>query len=346
MQVEIVKLVDIREYSTNAKLHPQSQIEQIKQSIIDFEFNDPIAIDEDNVIIEGHGRAKAMQELGEEYIPAIRLCHLTEEQKKAYILVHNKLTMETDFDIGIVNLELVDILDIDMQQFGFELPDMELIEPPQEDEEKVSHRETTNRQYNLDLVDWGRVDGYFDMPVIRKTDHIPEDLIGFNYMLTSDEKSAGIHCFVDDYQFQRLWTSPDAYVEKLKEFDCFLSPDFSLYLDMPLAMQVWNIFRSRLIGQYMQDQGIEVIPTVSWGNAKTFQFAFDGIEPGGVVAVSTIGVKRQDESMRIWTTGMDMMIRLLKPSTILVYGGEVEYDYGDIPVRYYTNHVVERMQGA
>lgn len=121
--MEIVKVgIDtIEEYEKNAKLHPKEQIEQIKKSIEEFGNNDPIAIDENNVIIEGHGRYKALKELGYKEVEVIKLTHLSEEQKKAYILAHNKLTMNTDFDIDLLNDELADIIDIDMSDFGFEM---------------------------------------------------------------------------------------------------------------------------------------------------------------------------------------------------------------------------------
>ena len=130
MRIENVKLSDIRGYENNAKLHPQSQIEQIKQSIIDFGFNDPIAIDENNMIIEGHGRLKAVQQLGYTEVPCIRLAHMTEQQKKAYILAHNKLTMNTDFDADMLAMEIESILDFDMEDYGFDIP--ELDEPEKE----------------------------------------------------------------------------------------------------------------------------------------------------------------------------------------------------------------------
>ena len=115
LQIELVKLSNIREYQGNAKLHPQSQIEQIKKSITDLGFNDPIAVDENNIIIEGHGRFKAVQQLGWEEVPCIRLSHLNEQQKKAYILAHNKLTMNTGFDPDMLALELDGIIDFDME---------------------------------------------------------------------------------------------------------------------------------------------------------------------------------------------------------------------------------------
>lgn len=120
MEVIKVKITDIKEYENNAKIHTPEQIEQIKKSILEFGNNDPIAIDENNVIIEGHGRLYALKELNYEEVECIRLSHLSEEQKKAYILVHNKLTMNTGFDLNILKVELDSITGIDMGQFDFD----------------------------------------------------------------------------------------------------------------------------------------------------------------------------------------------------------------------------------
>ncbi|MGC4439622.1 ParB/Srx family N-terminal domain-containing protein, partial [Streptococcus suis] len=119
MQIEIVPLADLTLYEHNVKKHPQYQVDQIKQSIVNFGNNDPIAIDEGNTIIEGHGRYLALSQLGYEEVPVIRLKHLSAEQKQAYILAHNKITMNTDFDMGLLKQELTTILDIDMSDFGF-----------------------------------------------------------------------------------------------------------------------------------------------------------------------------------------------------------------------------------
>ena len=341
MQIEKIKISELKPYKLNAKEHPQSQIDKIKKSIQDFGFNDPIAIDEENGIIEGHGRLQAMKELGEEYVDAIRLSHLTEEQKRAYILVHNKLTLETGFNEELLELELGGIENFDMEFYGFEMP--EDLEPP-EDIDKEHHRETTNKHYNLEMFDVSRSAGFYEMPVIRKSKFIPSDLIGFNYAMNSKNKNAGIHCFIDDYQFERLWNNPDLYIETIAGYECFLSPDFSLYMDMPMAMKVWNVYRSRLIGQYYQDHGIEVIPTISWAEPETFSFCFDGIEKGSTVAVSTIGVKKDEYALKIWQYGMDEMIKIVQPANILLYGGMVEYDYKGIPVIEYKNHITENMK--
>ena len=121
MKIEKIKVDEIIPYEDNAKLHPERQIEQIRASILEFGFNDPIAIDENNVVIEGNGRLMAIQDLGFKEVDCIRIEGLTEDQKRAYILVHNQLTMNTGFDIDILNRELEKIKGIDMKQFDFEL---------------------------------------------------------------------------------------------------------------------------------------------------------------------------------------------------------------------------------
>ena len=88
LKIEYVSIDDIKPYKNNAKLHPKEQIEQIKKSIEQFGMNDPIGIWKDE-IVEGHGRLLALKELGYEEVPIIRLDHLTDEQRKAYILAHN-----------------------------------------------------------------------------------------------------------------------------------------------------------------------------------------------------------------------------------------------------------------
>lgn len=121
LKIEYVSIGDLKPYERNAKLHPKEQVEQIKNSIKEFGFNDPVAVWKDSEIIEGHGRLLAAQELGLTEIPIIRLGSLTDQQRKAYMLAHNKLTMNSDFDMKILAEEIENILDFDMSNFGFDV---------------------------------------------------------------------------------------------------------------------------------------------------------------------------------------------------------------------------------
>ena len=238
--------------------------------------------------------------------------------------------------------ELADIIDIDMSDFGFDI----FSENDKEETEKDyygSERERTFEAYNLYDVDKSRVTTKWEMPILKKCNHIPNDLISFNYAKTSNEYEKGIHFYIDDYQFERIWNAPHDYMDILKQYDCCLTPDFSLYTEMPLPMQIWNVYRSKLIGQIMQDYGIKVIPTLQWCLPNSFDFAFDGIEENGTVSVSTIGVKKEEEATKIWFDGMDEAIKRLSPKNIIVYGGDIGYDFGDINVVYINNHNAERL---
>ena len=121
LQIELLPITAIKPYENNAKIHTAEQIEQIKKSILEFGNNDPIAIDRDGVIIEGHGRLMALQELGYKEVAVIRLDHLSDEQRKAYTLIHNKLTMNTGFDLDILAEELKAIEHINMSDYAFEM---------------------------------------------------------------------------------------------------------------------------------------------------------------------------------------------------------------------------------
>ena len=338
LKIEYVDIKSIKMYSNNAKLHPKEQIQQIKNSILEFGFNDPIAVWKNNEIIEGHGRLKAAQELGYKELPIIRLDDLSDEQRKAYCLAHNKLTMNSDFDPDVLLAELDSILDIDMSEFDF--PTIEFPKEEQEQEQERDGyfgdaRENTYKSTNFDRYDEHRTAGYYQMPIIKACDYVPTDLIGFNYAKSTDNTNCGVHFFIDDYQFERVWNSPDENIERLRKFQCVLTPDWSLYMDMPMALKVWNVYRQRLIGQIFQDSGLTVIPTLSWAEPETYNFCFDGIEQGGTVAVSTVGVMKSESAKAIWTDGMCEAMKRIKPKNIICYGSKIDFDFSGVNVIYF-----------
>lgn len=137
LRIEYLPKEELKPYANNAKIHTAEQIEQIKKSIEEFGFNDPVAVWHDNEIIEGHGRLLAVMEMDDiEEVPIIRLDDLTDEERRAYTLVHNKTTMNTGFDVELLEEELAG-LNIDMEEFGFE---SEIEQTPNEPKE-VEYKE-------------------------------------------------------------------------------------------------------------------------------------------------------------------------------------------------------------
>ena len=158
LKIEYLPISELKAYVNNAKEHPAEQVEQIKKSILEFGMNDPIAVWGENEIVEGHGRLLACSELGGVYstVPVIRLDHLSDEQRKAYALVHNKLTMNSDFNIDLLNMELEDITSIDMSDFGFSIEELldDDTENPYTNKADIPQYEITGEDYNTtDLFD-------------------------------------------------------------------------------------------------------------------------------------------------------------------------------------------------
>lgn len=207
------------------------------------------------------------------------------------------------------------------------------------------NKKRTIKLYNMDIVSpYMNTGDFWEMPIINNDRYIPDKLIGFNEALTSKDNKAGVHFFLDDYQFERIWKEPNRYINALSKFTCILSPDFSLYMDMPKPLQIYNTYRSRLIGQYYQDKGLRVIPTISWGDKNTFNFCFRGIPKQSIVAISTIGVRRNKETLKIWEVGKNEMIRQIEPSTILIYGGNIDTDTKGINTIWYENKTIKRLK--
>ena len=115
---------------------------------------------------------------------------------------------------------------------------------------------------------------------------------------------------------------------------------------MPMPMKIWNVYRSRQIGAFYQNKGIKVIPTISWAEPDTYEFCFRGIPQKSIVSISTVGVKRSNDAIETWKDGVSAMIKAIDPKAILVYGGALEFDYGDITVRYFENEVTDRWRNS
>lgn len=122
IKIEYVPITEIEPYEGNVKKHTEKQIDQIVESIKELGMNDPIAVwGENNTIVEGHGRLYALMKMGAEEVPIIRLDNLTDEQRKAYGIIHNKLTMNSGFDAELLAIELSKIDSFGMEDFGFKI---------------------------------------------------------------------------------------------------------------------------------------------------------------------------------------------------------------------------------
>ena len=122
MKIEQIPTADLIPYARNTRTHSPEQVAQIAGSIREFGFTNPVLIDAENGIIAGHGRVMAASKLGLAKVPCIRLAHLTETQKRAYIIADNKLALNAGWDEEMLGLELADLreADFDLNVLGFD----------------------------------------------------------------------------------------------------------------------------------------------------------------------------------------------------------------------------------
>lgn len=176
--------------------------------------------------------------------------------------------------------------------------------------------------------------GKYGIPKLRSIESVsPLNWIGFNYARTcpvEERAEHGIHFCVDDYQFARIWQTPDVYRDMLADFGAVCSPDFSMYTDFPRAMQIYNCYRNHWLGCYWQDAGIQVIPCISWSDESSLLWCFDGDPENSVVFISSVGTQRNAKTRYLFRVGYQEMMRRLKPRQILFYGDVPEHCTGNI----------------
>jgi hypothetical protein len=137
--------------------------------------------------------------------------------------------------------------------------------------------------------------------------------------LEDEEFSVAVHFFMEDYRFEPVWSTPRKGASYVSGVGAALSPDFSLYRDWPLALQVFNVYRNRWCGAYWSSLGVRVIPTVSWSDEDSYPFCFLGVEQGSAVAISSVGVDLGDEEeRRLFTRGCREMIERIQPEAVML----------------------------
>ena len=164
--------------------------------------------------------------------------------------------------------------------------------------------------------------GEYDIPQIIGVDDVQvKEWIPFNYVLTCKEpQEKGVHFFLDDYQFERVWNNIDKYTEVLQRFKAVMSPDFSMFTVNPKALQIYQHFRKHFIGAYWQANGLTVIPTINWADEKSFEWCFDGEPTNSIVAISTVGSMNSKANKEGFYKGYEEMKKQLQPKKILCYG--------------------------
>ena len=181
-------------------------------------------------------------------------------------------------------------------------------------------------------------DNAFGIPALQHTpaSQVPGWLVPYRQRIRAKEPGTRgvhddgcVHFFLHDYRFETVWNRPFKALEALAPYQMVLTPDFYLYRDWPLMLQLWNTYRNRWCGRFWQEEGFTVISIVSWSTAESYDFCFLGVPRRSVVAVSAVGVNLPTSSRqaadapleyRLFVDGFAEMVRRLEPAVVLSYG--------------------------
>lgn len=197
---------------------------------------------------------------------------------------------------------------------------------------KTNNSSKTKRTNPLFLRNQFVGDGKFGIPIVKKQDISLENL---SLIACSDtqnnasenSKKSGVHFFVDDYRFEGIYKNPEKSLRKYSQYAFLLTPDYSTYSEMNTWRQIESVAHSRWVGAFWQNQGLNVIPTVTWSTPTSFEFCFDGIEKNSIVAIGMIGCKKNRSA---FMSGYNEMLRRIDPVSIICFGKPFDDMQGNI----------------
>lgn len=178
--------------------------------------------------------------------------------------------------------------------------------------------------------------GAYDMPYVKASNKIPEDVITFEKALKSkdeDDYNKWVVFYIEDYEFEKLWNNPKKYLPRLKKFKGAITPDFSICADMPYPVKIMNSYRSKLLGVFFNENGIDTIPNVRWCDEETLQYSTDGIEKHSNIFIGTLGCRKNLDDRKLLIDGFDFVCKELEPNIVLSYG-TIPKEMVDICIKY------------
>jgi len=184
--------------------------------------------------------------------------------------------------------------------------------------------------WKIDGYNWGydRMNGIIsEIPTVHSCNIIPKELVLFGdhrkESSLRDANNKAIHFFQHDYLFNPTINSKKkltAQLDVFRRYECVILPDCSVYRNMPLPVQQYQVYNNRATGVFLENEGIKIIPSVRWGDEYSYSFCFEGLEQNSLLAVGTVGILRDQNDRVYFMKGFLKMIELLTPKGLLIYG--------------------------
>lgn len=329
--LEYRKLADIKPYQKNPRKNDKA-VTAVANSIREYGFQSPIIVDRDGVIIAGHTRYKAAKRLRLSTVPVIVAAELTPEQAKELRIADNSTNEVAEWDLPVLSAELAQ-LTFDPAKFGLPVDLLTPVQPEEPEPEAEENPLERDRPYKAERSWQNTQISVFDsaspygIPAMAPVEPVPDGIVweGFNYALTETAPAGkGLHFFLDDYQFERVWASPDRYLDLLSRFDYVIAPDFSQYGNWPGALNLYNHYRKMWCAAYWQECGIRVVPYVIY-REDLAAWALDGIPANAPICMSSVSDMNKKQRVSQLREEVEYVLGTLRPSQLLWYGAAPEW---------------------
>ena len=185
-----------------------------------------------------------------------------------------------------------------------------------------------------------------ELPVLKPiaTESIaPIRLVPFHEAYAHKDYGCVVHFFIRDHHFLCVLRHPDNYLDFFKKCHAVIAPDLSQFADMSAEERYLSAYINRAFARYLQQNGVKVIPNVTWSLPDSYDYSFTGIPQYAPVAINCNGVLKHDLSKYLWHRGYEEAVSTLHPALIIRYGTRMPREYSDISL-YFVNERLMRLR--
>ncbi len=190
-----------------------------------------------------------------------------------------------------------------------------------QEKENQAHRRKKYYQ-NVNISAGLHLVGKYELPEVRAyTGEIPVNLTPYS-MKNVGNKNGAVHFYIDDYRFtgMYMWGHISQFTENVAPYKMVIAPDFSVFLDQSRTLNLFQLYQNRVVTAYWQSVGLQVIPSVSWGNADSFEYCFDGLPQNSILSIGGLGNSHHASMLKLWEYGVKLTIERLHPTALIIYG--------------------------
>lgn len=215
--------------------------------------------------------------------------------------------------------------------------------------QQVSGTQNSNKRVflcpNLDVNHTFTYDSKYEIPALSPYNgSVPSKIIP--YKAISNASHTDCPCFyMNDPETPLLFNNIEYYTDRLSKFDYVIAPDYSMYCGAPLPVNLQSLFVNRAVAAYWQEHGLNVIPSFNGGDAKTFDYCLVGMPKQSIIATSNVGVSHSPITRRLWIALVEMAIKELEPTALIIYGTKIAFRHPDgLPVYWHEDFIHYRLR--